>query len=259
MREYWSAGIDTPDIPLEEISAYLREDLRLTDALYQTLLPLAASKDALCRLHMQDLRVLQEMEFNGICLDWASMDATRKQVEEELDEVTTSILEYVPEGFKTHFNTSSNDHVSLLLYGGELTTKVATPYLHTYKGGTKSGHSETRNRWSDLYIRFPQLVSPLEGTALAKPGFWSTGADILKQLPKPKALLSLLLKQAELSKLLDTYLVGFPKKAKEMDWQDGLIHSTLNQCVAITGRLSSSKPNQQNLPEIMNEFITTRF
>ena len=261
LREYWSKGIDTPQVPLEELSAYLREDLRLTDELFQTttILVERSGLGNLVRLHMQDLRVLQEMEFNGICLDWASMDATRKQVEEELNDINRQILLYCPEDARGWFNTGSNDHISALLYGGTINGKQSTPYEHTFTSGQRVGETVWRNRWQNFQCIFPRLVDPQDGTELKKEGFWSTGADILKQLPKPKALLSLLLKQAELSKLLDTYLVGFPKKAKEMDWQDGCIHSTLNQTVAITGRLSSSKPNQQNLPEVFNEFIITRF
>ena len=260
-EQYWSHGIDTPQVPLETLTAYLETDLERTDELY---VRLVQSKDwsryeALGRLHMQDLRVLLEMEYNGIRINWDRLEQRAKTTKEELDVINQEILEYVPIGFQGEFNAASNDHVSLLLYGGNLETRRAIPYDHTYKSGPKAGTTEIRNRWETVQVKFPRLVDPIDGTKLAKPGYWSTGADVLKQLTKPKTLLSRLLKQAELSKLLDTYLLGFPTKAQELDWKDGCIHSTLNQCVAITGRLSSSKPNQQNIPEIFNEFITSRY
>lgn len=261
-NSYWSQGIDTPEIPLDILSTYLRDDLELTDALYTSL---SLRKDVqttlrpLLQLHMQDLRVLQEMECNGIYMDWAAMDAARQCTEEELNEINTNIVCYVPPEGRSLFSTSSNDDLSALLYGGVREYKRGTPYLHKYKSGGKAGTSDTRMRWDLVRVEFPRLVAPLDGTALAKEGKWSVGTDVLRQLPKPKALLSLLLKQSEKSKLLDTYLVGFPTVAKKKDWQDGKMHSTLNQCTVITGRLSSSSPNIQNMPEEMNEYIVTRF
>jgi DNA polymerase-1 len=104
------------------------------------------------------------------------------------------------------------------------------------------------------------LVNPIEKTELAKDGFWSTGADVLKELSGgPKKLIDLLLKQAGVSKLLTTYYHGFPAIREKMDWGDGVLHGQFNQCNVVTGRLSSSRPNQQNMPKDMDEFIESRF
>ena len=268
-RDYWSVGIDTPQVPMEILGPYLEKDLELTDALYLQYKERLSTVDRrwtpLISLQCQDLRVLQEMESNGIFLDWANMAAAGSAIEKELDEINKAIISYAPEDSRGVFNTGSNDHVSLLLYGGTLVTKQASPYLHEYKSGPKAGTSEIRNKWADISIQFPRLVDPLPKSALAKRGpngeeiFWSTGADVLKELSGPKKLLKLLLKQAELAKLLTTYYQGLVKKAEKMDWKDGFLHGQFNQCQVVTGRLSSSNPNLQNLPEVMNEFIQSRY
>jgi DNA polymerase I-like protein with 3'-5' exonuclease and polymerase domains len=255
---------------MEVLYPYLENDLEITDGLYQSLSGLFSKSGirnlrGLVNLHMQDLRVLQEMETNGIRLNWKAMQQRAAQTEEELNAIDKEILGWVPDVFRGAFNTRSNDHVSLLLYGGTHEQQVPEPYQHTYIGGPKAGTTETRNRWSPIRVEFPRLVDPLPKTALAKrdsegnEAFWSTGADVLKELPGPKGLLSLLLKQSERSKLLTTYYHGFPAIAAKMDWQDGYLHGQFNQCNVITGRLSSSRPNQQNMPEVMNEFIQSRF
>jgi len=260
-RDYWDRGLDTTDVPWPILEEYLQSDLELTDELYQRLQALveSAGLEPLLRLHFQDLRVLSEMEFNGIRLDWAALEQQGKRTEAELKDVVEEIKTYVPHDARQFFNTGSTDHVSLLLYGGTLDTRVPVPYHHTYKSGRKAGTTEIRNRWEDIRIEFPRLVDPLPDTQLVKDGFFGTGANVLRELPRPKQLIKLLLKEAELSKLLTTYYHGFAAKREEMDWQDGCIHSQLNQCVVITGRLSSSNPNQQNMPEDMHEFIISRY
>jgi len=271
-REYWSLGIDTPDVPLELLVKYLEQDLELTHGTYQAQQRLVEQRsqahqrlverrglEPLVRLHMADLKVLAEMEYNGIRLDWVKMEQAATETQKELNEINGEITNFAPPLSHGIFNTRSNDHVSLLLYGGRLEMSVPRPYSHTYKQGLKKGITESRNKWEPLQVQFPRLVDPREGTELKKPGYWSTGADILKELPRPKKLLSLLLKQSDLSKLISTYYHGWKKTAEKMDWQDGYVHSQLNQCVAVTGRLASSRPNQQNMDPRMHEFITTRY
>ena len=46
---------------------------------------------------------------------------------------------------------------------------------------------------------------------------------------------------------------------KENDWEENYIHGQLNQCVAVTGRLSSSKPNLQNMDGSIGYLFGTRY
>ena len=74
-----------------------------------------------------------------------------------------------------------------------------------------------------------------------------------------KEILNLISKRREKSKLLNTYYQGFLDLRKKMDWPSGEIHGQFNQCVVPTGRLSSSRPNQQNLPEVVSELFESKY
>jgi DNA polymerase-1 len=76
-------------------------------------------------------------------------------------------------------------------------------------------------------------------------GELSTDASVLEKLRDAHPIVDSLLSWRELDKLNSTYLEALPRL---VDPIDGRIHSTFNQTVAATGRLSSSDPNLQNIP-----------
>src|SRR3990167_3963826 len=174
-REYWAHEIDTPQIPLDILTEYLATDLEKTDALYQTLLRRCG--DPLYGLHMQDLRVLLEMERNGLQFDWGAMEHATSIATQRLAEINRTIQNFVPESAREWFNTRSGDHLSKLLYGGYLSARVAVRYQHIYKTGPKAGICESRNRWESRVCELERLVQPPEGSNLKKEGFFSVDED----------------------------------------------------------------------------------
>ena len=74
---------------------------------------------------------------------------------------------------------------------------------------------------------------------------YSTDARTLKTLREQHAIVSLIEEWRELTKLVNTYLEPLPA---HIDPRSGRLHTTFNQTVASTGRLSSSNPNLQNIP-----------
>ncbi|NLV71563.1 MAG: DNA polymerase I [Actinobacteria bacterium] len=74
---------------------------------------------------------------------------------------------------------------------------------------------------------------------------YSTDAKTLEALRDSHPVVEHLLSHRELSKLLSTYLLALPHA---VDPQTGRLHTTFNQTVTATGRLSSSDPNLQNIP-----------
>jgi DNA polymerase I-like protein with 3'-5' exonuclease and polymerase domains len=261
-REYWSLGIDTPQVPLDILTDYLKDDLDRTSRLYCAINKAQQANMQLAKLHMQDLLVLLEMEYNGLCFDWVGMEQSAKQIEAELEELDDVILSYVPATFRSHFNTQSGDHLSALLYGGCISHRVGTPYQHTFQGGKQVGNTVIRHKWHEVQCNFPRQVEPIAGSELKKEGFYSTDEQTLTSLKTDKVsrvLVKALLSRSDKEKLLGTYLRGIPKILEECDWQDQLVHGTFNQCRVVTGRLSSEKPNQQNRPEAVDRFVITRF
>jgi DNA polymerase I len=73
----------------------------------------------------------------------------------------------------------------------------------------------------------------------------ATSRDVLEELAAKYELPRMIIEHRELSKLKGTYVDAFPSL---IDPTDGRIHTTLNQTVAATGRLSSTDPNLQNIP-----------
>jgi len=84
-----------------------------------------------------------------------------------------------------------------------------------------------------------------EVTKRTSTGKIATGRDVLDELALKYALPRLIIEHRELSKLKGTYVDALPGL---IDPADGRIHTTLNQTVAATGRLSSTDPNLQNIP-----------
>ena len=76
-------------------------------------------------------------------------------------------------------------------------------------------------------------------------GELSTDASVLEKLRDHHPIVDALLSWRELDKLNSTYLEALPRL---VDPRDGRIHTSFNQAVAATGRLSSSNPNLQNIP-----------
>ncbi|RMG22704.1 MAG: DNA polymerase I [Armatimonadetes bacterium] len=73
---------------------------------------------------------------------------------------------------------------------------------------------------------------------------YATGSEVLLQLAGDHEIARLVLRWRELTKLRSTYATSLPKLIAE----DGRIHTTYEQHVAATGRLSSVEPNLQNIP-----------
>lgn len=73
---------------------------------------------------------------------------------------------------------------------------------------------------------------------------YSTSADVLEDLAERYEIVEQVLEYRKVAKLNSTYCIGLMKVADE----NGIIHTTFNQTVAVTGRLSSTEPNLQNIP-----------
>ncbi|MBR2826763.1 MAG: DNA polymerase I [Erysipelotrichaceae bacterium] len=84
--------------------------------------------------------------------------------------------------------------------------------------------------------------------ALMRSSKRSTDASVLKKLENKHPIIPEILEYRKYAKLNSTYAIGLKKYVEE----DGKIHSEFNQCIAETGRLSSSNPNLQNI-SVRNE------
>ena len=93
-------------------------------------------------------------------------------------------------------------------------------------------------------VLFDDLGLPTAGLKKTQRGYYSTNAKVLDELARTSPVVAEVLSYREKAKIRSTYLDALPALIKA----DGRIHTSLNQTVAATGRLSSSNPNLQNIP-----------
>ena len=93
-------------------------------------------------------------------------------------------------------------------------------------------------------VLFEKLQLPV-AKKTRKAGHYATGVEVLEKLAAEHEIAGKILEYRELSKLKNTYLDALPKL---VDPATSRIHTSYNQMVASTGRLSSSNPNLQNIP-----------
>ncbi|MBP6943124.1 MAG: DNA polymerase I [Candidatus Buchananbacteria bacterium] len=110
-------------------------------------------------------------------------------------------------------------------------------------------------------VLFTTLQISTDGIGKTKTGI-STAANELEKMRGKHPIIELILEYRELSKLKSTYLDALPQLIEE---HDGRVHTSYNQTVAATGRLSSNAPNLQNIPiktelgaEIRTAFIAKK-
>lgn len=92
-------------------------------------------------------------------------------------------------------------------------------------------------------VLFVHLALPTKGVKKGKTGF-STAAPELEKLRGTHPIIEMIEDYREVSKLLSTYVDVLPSLADKA----GRVHTTFNQAIAATGRLSSTDPNLQNIP-----------
>ncbi len=85
----------------------------------------------------------------------------------------------------------------------------------------------------------------IEGGKKTKSGQWATGQEVLEKLAAENEVPRLILEVRSLSKLKSTYTDALQKMINK---KTGRVHTSYNQAVTTTGRLSSTNPNLQNIP-----------
>lgn len=109
-------------------------------------------------------------------------------------------------------------------------------------------------------VLFDELKLP--GGRKTKTGAWQTNERVLFNYREAHPVINMIIEYREISKLISTYIISL---IDEVNKEDGRIHTSYNQTIASTGRLSSIKPNLQNIPvstdvgkEIRRAFISDK-
>lgn len=131
------------------------------------------------------------------------------------------------------------EKAELEAYGAQLTGRISELETSIYE---KAGETFNINSPKQLgVILFEKLQMP--NGKKTKTGY-STAADVLERLAPDYPIVSEILEYRQLTKLKSTYADGLALCIAS----DGRIHSTFNQTITVTGRISSTEPNLQNIP-----------
>ncbi len=205
-------------VALDRATEYAAEDADVTLQLARKMMPqLRAMQldDLFHRLEMPLVDVLAELEWNGIRVDPDELENQRRLLEKRI---------------------------------GELRARIADEAMGTI--GREFDPDSPRQLAAALFNK-PDASEPGLGLRVIKRGKTgpSTDAEVLEKLEQDAGIETpipgLILEYRQLTKLVNTYLVSL---REEIDPRTGRIHASFNQTVAVTGRLSSSDPNLQNIP-----------
>ena len=193
------------DVELEKITEYAAEDADITLQLKNVFLPQLKTKSVdkvFYEVENPLVKVLTDMEFEGIRIDESFLNVYSKQLEVEAKISEESVYEQAG----VRFNLASPKQLGEVLF-------------EKLKLDPKAKKTKT--------------------------GQYATGEDVLAKLAVQNKICDDILAFRELTKLKNTYIDALPELINK---KTGRVHTSYAQAVAVTGRLSSTNPNLQNIP-----------
>ena len=193
------------DLSPTQVYEYAAEDADITLRLKNVLEPKlkeAGVEHLFYEIEMPLVRVLAEMEMNGVLIDTDSLKETSELFTSRLKELERRIYELAGE----EFNIASPKQVGDILFG---------------------------------------KLQIIEKPKKTKTGQYVTNEETLQTLRTKHEIVEKILEHRGLKKLMGTYVDALPKLINP---RTGHIHTSFNQTITATGRLSSSDPNLQNIP-----------
>lgn len=193
------------DLDPKDVYEYAAEDADVTLKLKNVLEPMLKEKgmeQLFWDIEMPLVKVLADMELNGVCLDTDSLKETERIFKERMAHYEQHAYELAGETF----NISSPKQVGDILFG---------------------------------------KMQLLDKPKKTRTGQYVTSEEVLLQLRDKVPIVDDILNYRGLKKLLGTYVEALPLLINK---RTGHIHTSFNQAVTATGRLSSSDPNLQNIP-----------
>jgi DNA polymerase-1 len=134
------------------------------------------------------------------------------------------------------------DTAFLSTYSAELDKDIKLAEEGVYKHAGVTFNLGSPKQLGEVLFELMKLDA---GAKKTRTGQYATGEDVLQKLRNKHQIVEDILVYRELSKLKSTYVDALPLLINE---RTGRVHTSYNQAVAVTGRLSSTSPNLQNIP-----------
>lgn len=134
------------------------------------------------------------------------------------------------------------DVEALKSFSEELAVEIRTSEEKIYEMSGETFNIASPKQLGDILFGKMKISEKAKKT---KSGQYSTSEDVLLKHEKDHPIIREILDYRSLTKLKSTYVDALPALVNE---RDGRIHTSYNQTVAATGRLSSTNPNLQNIP-----------
>ena len=174
------------------------------------------------------------LQLHGVISKELKKNKTLQKVYKDIELPLLSILK------KIESNGVKVDVAMLNKQSQQLAVRMDEIEKHTYDVAGEEFNMASPKQLSAILLK---LDVPL--TKKTKTGQYSTAEDVLQELAEEYEIPRLLLEHRSLSKLKSTYTDKLPL---QVDKKTGRVHTSYNQTVAATGRLSSTDPNLQNIP-----------
>ena len=129
-------------------------------------------------------------------------------------------------------------------FSKELSGRITKLEDQVHQAVGKPFNLNSTQQLSDVLFGVLKLSPPDKGRKTAS-GHYSTAAGVLDELSGQHPVVDMILEYRELTKLKSTYVDALPLQIHP---EDGRVHTSFSQTTAVTGRLSSSDPNLQNIP-----------
>lgn len=240
IKKYWAEGYDTEEIPTDKLEEYLYGDLEATEALY--LKQREAYKNHKLIVEMSKVSAaLAHMEQEGMYVDEDKLLEYAADLMAEAKEIEQDVLKNLESrGWPSdkEFSPNSAAHLSLLFFGGGFEV-MESKKIGKFKNGKDKFKKVPVVKFVQAPVDRPNVP---DLTSTGKPSFsdqWfqenGESTEEVKAIHRLRAI----------KKELGTFVKGIAQNRND---ETGLLHGNLNHCLTGTGRLSSSDPNLQNLP-----------
>ena len=266
VSERFKVGIGADKIDRELLRKYLIEDVKATKRVFEE--QVAALGGSATRTNyftslMTGILATTKMCANGLPFDKSGAEVEVKNIQLRHEKLLNSATDKWSQFWPTELgeiNLGSPSQITALLWGGDLrykedvvtTTSDGTPIL--YKTGARAGEAKTRK--VDRLVEVAPLCGPEIKAEFTNKGWeQNSSAATLNRIlnsvvttkdaagyARPRLLCGDLIELRELSKTINTYFKPYIEYTI-----GGRIHPQYNHCITQTGRLSSSKPNMQNI------------